>query len=554
MARDREKILSAVRKNEKERLESSKSAVDVFAKSGTYDSYMPAQSSSFNNVNPSNNALGAIRDAQNKLSTGSRNTSAFDVAPKPITLNADVEAYRKQTFDNYQVQQRKQAEEREEIRNKYSNLDKDTMSDISLVSQGREADKMTTGLTGAFVGISSMSNRSNAFSDARMTVESGNQAYDRLLDSGYSAKEVEQWVKMYSQKESEEFNKRIEDDSKELAKKHRGLASAGTVALNVATAPVAAASIIDDAARGEIDTNNKMLMPIKASKTIRSTVSEDIAEESKAGSWLYNVGMSGADSLVASWIPGGAAILATSAAVDTAIDLTERGVDSNKALVGGIAAGAFEAIFESISIGRFKALQQVSPKGVKDIVRNLANSMGVNASEEMLTEAANIVYDTIAHGDLSNYNLMVENLKSQGMKEPQAKKEAVKALVGQVFEAGAAGAVMGGAFTAIGTPIGYARNASTAKAIGTQINNAGEADAIIAEGLAAPKGTAPYLAAQQAKKKSEKGKSFDRALGVTAMEVGNYISDNTFETKGRFAKATTIDEVGEIYEAQKRMY
>lgn len=513
-----------------------------------------AQPGSFNNVNPSNNALGAIRDAQNKLSAGSRNTSAFDVAPKPITLNSDVEAYRKQTFDNYQARQRKQAEEREEIRNKYSNLDKDTMSDISLVSQGREADKMTTGLTGAFVGISSMSNRSNAFSDARMTVESGNQAYDRLIESGYSAKEVEQWVKMYSQKESEEFNKRIEDDSKELAKKHPVLASAGTVALNVATAPVAAASIIDDAARGEIDTNNKMLMPIKASKTIRSTVSEDIAEDSKAGAWLYNVGMSGADSLVVSWIPGGAAILATNAAVDTTIDLTERGVDSKKALVGGIAAGAFEAIFESISIGRFKALQEVSPKGVKDIVRNLAKSIGVNASEETLTEAANIVYDTIAHGDLSNYNLMVENLKSQGMKEPQAKKEAIKALVGQVLEAGAAGAVMGGAFTAIGTPIGYARNASTAKAIGTQIKNAGEADAIIAEGLAAPKGTAPYLAAQQAKKKSDKGKSVDRALGVTAMEIGNYISDNTFETKGRFAKATTIDEVGEIYESQKRMY
>lgn len=510
-----------------------------------------AQPSSFNNVNPSNNALGAIRDAQNKLSTGSRNTSAFDVAPKPITLNAEVEAYRKQTFDNYQVQQRKQAEEREEIRNKYTNLDQSTLTDIEIVAAGKEAEDYTKGLTG-FIG---RMGDPSIYAKHEERIDIGEQASNRLKAQGYTQSEIDAWAEMLRDKENIEFRENVESQSAKLAEEHPVLGSAASVFLRVASAPASAVAIIDDVAQdGRIDTNDKLHSLNYSANKIRSTVSENIAKESKAGAWFYNVGMSGADSIVASTIPGGAAILATSAAVDTTIDLTERGVDSNKALVGGIAAGAFEAIFESISIGRFKALQKVSPKGVKDIVRNLANSMGVNASEETLTEAANIVYDTIAHGDLSNYNLMVENLKSQGMTETQAKKEAVKALVGQVFEAGAAGAVMGGAFTAIGTPIGYARNASTAKVIGTQINNAGEADAIIAEGLAAPKGTAPYLAAQQAKKKSEKGKSFDRALGVTAMEVGNYISENTFETKGRFAKATTIDEVGEIYESQKRMY
>lgn len=499
-----------------------------------------------------NNPLASIRDAQNKLGVSS--TRAMDVAPKPITLNSDVEAYRKQTFENYQVQQKEEAKKQEDIRSKYSTLDEKTMSDVSLVSQGKEADKMTSGLTGVLTGYASMSNKDKSFSDARMMVESGNRAYDRLLESGYSKAEIEKWVEMYSAKESEEFSKRIEEDSVELAENHPFLASAGSVVLNTATAPVAVASIVDDTVRGKIDTNNKMLMPVKASETIRSTVSDNIAEKSEVGAWLYNVGMSGADSLAASVVPGGAAILATNAAVNTTLDLTERGVDANTALVGGIAAGAFEAIFESVSIGRFKALREVSPKGVRDVVKNVVKSMGVNASEEMLTEAANVVYDTVAHGDLGNYNLMVEELKSQGMSETQAKEEAIKVLVRQVFEAGAAGGIMGVGFAGLGSTVGYARNNSMAKTIGSQVKNAGEADAIIAEGLAAPKGSAAYVAAQQAQKKAEKGKSVDRALGVTAMEIGNYISDNTFETKGRFANATTFDEIGEIYDSQKRMY
>lgn len=572
MAINREKTLARVRQKEKEKiLTSGKSAVDVYERSGTYDDLksgsvlqsenlaapslgtpqgLPAiernSSVDWDKVYSSNKSLNAIRNTQKQFSQPSR-VNVADSLPKPLITNSESKKLYDRVY-NYTEESNKR---KTEIRNDYSNLDQSTMRDIEIVAAGKESEDYTKGLTG-FVGR--MGDKSiNAEHEKRVDI--GNQARNRLIAQGYTRTEIDTWAEMARNKENAEFRQSIETQSEQLAEEHPVLGSAASVFLKTASAPASAVAIIDDVAQGKkIDTNDKLHSVNYSANKIRSTVSEDIAEESKARAWLYNVGMSGADSIVASVIPGGSAILGVNAAVDTTLDLTERGVDSNKALVGGIAAGAFEAIFESISIGRFKALQEVSPKGVKDIVRNLAKSIGVNASEETLTEAANIVYDTIAHGDLSNYNLMVENLKSQGMKEPQAKKEAVKALVGQVFEAGAAGAVMGGAFTAIGTPIGYARNASTAKAIGTQINNAGEADAIIAEGLAAPKGTAPYLAAQQAKKKSEKGKSFDRALGVTAMEVGNYIADNTFETKGRFAKATTIDEVGEIYEAQKRMY
>lgn len=481
-------------------------------------------------------------------------TAAMDFAPKPITINSDVEEYRKRTFDNYQTQQRKTAERDTAIRNKYTTLDDNTMKEISLVSQGQEADKMTTGLTGVVTGLGSMTSKSNAYSDAIMMVDSGNRAYDRLKNEGYSDAEIKKWAEMYSQQESEKFNQALQEDAEALANEHPVLASAGTVALNMASAPLAAASIIDDTARGKIDTNSLALAPTQASRHIRSTISDNIAEDSEVGAWLYNVGMSGADSLAASAIPGGVALLATNAAVDTTIELTNRGLDADKALVGGLVAGAAEVIFESISIGKFKKLQEVSPMGVKDVVTNIAKSMGVNFSEEAVTEAANILYDTFANGDLSNYNIMVENYVAQGMTETQAKTEAKKQLLAQVFEAGAAGAVMGGAFGVIGSVGGYTKNTSQAKALGKAIQQSGSADAIIAEASAAPKKSRPNLAAEWAQKKLDKGKNADRALGVTAMESSQYIAQNDAVPVGEFQLATSLEEAQEMYADKKRMY
>jgi hypothetical protein len=45
----------------------------------------------------------------------------------------------------------------------------------------------------------------------------------------------------------------------------------------------------------------------------------------------------------------------------------------------------------------------VAPDSVKSIIKNLGKSMLVNASEETLTELANITYDTLINGEFANY-------------------------------------------------------------------------------------------------------------------------------------------------------
>jgi len=198
--------------------------------------------------------------------------------------------------------------------------------------------------------------------------------------------------------------------------------------------------------------------------TIRGTVSEKVNWE--IGHWdafdfIYNTGMSAADSFVAgtAFGPTGAGVtLGLSAAASGTNNALERGLTKEQAFWNGLSSGIFEGLFETVSLGQFSALKQSFAFGGKEIAKNIAKSMLVNASEEMATEAANIVYDIIANGDFSHYETTVRMYMAQGMSEEDAKWNAALDLGAQIAESGASGALMGFGFGAIGNLHGY-RNA-----------------------------------------------------------------------------------------------
>ena len=189
---------------------------------------------------------------------------------------------------------------------------------------------------------------------------------------------------------------------------------------------------------------------------IRGTVAEKVNWEIgswDAGAFLYNAGMSAADSIVSGLAFGnlGGTVLGLSAAAQATNDALDRGMSEKQAFWNGLASGVFEGLFESISIGQFNALKEVAPDSVKSIVKNLGKSMLVNASEEMLTELANITYDALVNGEYANYTL--EELKNGAWKDA----------VAQIVEAGASGALIGGVMGGAGNTMGYVNGSSDAK-------------------------------------------------------------------------------------------
>ena len=203
-----------------------------------------------------------------------------------------------------------------------------------------------------------------------------------------------------------------------------------------------------------LGTNELALM----TNTVRGTVQEMVDWE--IGSWdafdfLYSTTMSGADSLAASLTFGkfGGVVLGLSAAAQGTNDALARGMSDGQAFWNGLFSGVFEGLFETVSIGKFNKLKEVAPDSVKTIFKNLGKSMLVNASEETLTEIANIGYDTLINGEFANYTW--EELKNGAWKDA----------VLQVVEAGASGALMGVGMGSVGNAIGYYKGGKAAEKV-----------------------------------------------------------------------------------------
>ena len=255
--------------------------------------------------------------------------------------------------------------------------------------------------------------------------------------------------------------------------------------------------------------------------TIRGTVSEKVDWE--IGNWdafdfVYNTGMSMADSLVNTTLFGGfgGVSLGLSAAAQATNDALDRGLTKDQAFWNGITAGVFEGLFETVSIGSFKALQEVSAQSVKDIAKNIGKSMLVNASEEALTEIANITYDLIANGELSNFEINVRYYMEQGMSEAEAKHKAAVDLAHQVVESAASGALMGvgmGGIATAGSSINSAiQGADMKKTFGSDIGADLAAEAVEID----PNN--PF--AQKMKAKVDRGET------LSNRQVGNLVRQN----------------------------
>ena len=196
--------------------------------------------------------------------------------------------------------------------------------------------------------------------------------------------------------------------------------------------------------------------------TIRGEVSKKFSNkigEWDAGAFVYNTTMSGIDSAVSAMTLGsaGGLTLGLSAASQGSKSALEKGLTNEQAFWAGVFSGTFEMFFEEFSIGQFKVMQENPVSTFKDLIKNMAKSMGVNLLEEAATETANILYDYIAHGDLSDYAIRVEELKAQNEQfandEDKLTDEEIKAKVWgemglQVVEAAASGALMGFGMTA----------------------------------------------------------------------------------------------------------
>ena len=296
--------------------------------------------------------------------------------------------------------------------------------------------------------------------NARNMVRSFEQ---QLRDYGYSDQQIN-GIRNYAltQQHANEAAEMAQQVAQE-AKEHPWLSSAMSVGTNM----MAGAGALDIAAQNAlngtdpftggkmaVDRYTKSMVPSTVTNTIRGSVSEDM---SGIGSFLYNTGMSMADSLATLAIGGvtglhGAAdvILGGAAASQAITDAYDRGASDSQAMSVGLLYGTAEALFEHISLDKLRMFHTSAAAGkktAKTLVKDMLKQSFVEGSEEVCTDIANVISDAIVMADKSEINQTIATYQADGMSEDEATRRAWLDWLGQTAQDFAGGAISGGVMT-----------------------------------------------------------------------------------------------------------
>lgn len=296
--------------------------------------------------------------------------------------------------------------------------------------------------------------------NARNTVRSFEQ---QLRDYGYSDQQIN-GIRNYAltQQHANEAAEMAQQVAQE-AKEHPWLSSAMSVGTNM----MAGAGALDIAAQnalngtdpftGEkmaVDRYTKSMVPSTVTNTIRGSVSEDM---SGIGSFLYNTGMSMADSLAtlavggATGLHGAADVILGGAAASQAItDAYDRGASDSQAMSVGLLYGTAEALFEHISLDKLRMFHTSAAAGkktAKTLVKDMLKQSFVEGSEEVCTDIANVISDAIVMADKSEINQTIAAYQADGMSEDEATRRAWLDWLGQTAQDFAGGMISGDMMT-----------------------------------------------------------------------------------------------------------
>ena len=213
-----------------------------------------------------------------------------------------------------------------------------------------------------------------------------------------------------------------------------------------------------------VDYHGGAFLPYAYTSGVRDTVSKNLeTDHGKAASFAYGVGTSMLDSAatVGLTVAGVPAWLATStlggaAATSAMQEAKDRGLDDDRAIWTGLLAGVAESAFEKISLENLITMK--APTGtvrqkILGTLRNTAKQAGIEGSEEVFTDFANLISDGIINGNMSQIRQAMDGYVAEGMTEEEARDKAIGDWIKDTavdFAAGAlAGGLMGGASNAV---------------------------------------------------------------------------------------------------------
>lgn len=286
----------------------------------------------------------------------------------------------------------------------------------------------------------------------------------------------------YEDSMQDEWDRRVTDYETGAARRVADGMGVVSSARDVLAAPVKGAGYMERLGRQmlgqEAGAYDQATLLARVTDESRGQVSRNIREKNGAVlSFVYDAGMSIFDNLINQAVWGDVGEMATlasmgaSSAASSYNDAIDRGADVNEAMAAGTMAGLAEVIFEKVPLEKFLDLVQGKSSG--KFVMELLRQSGIEAAEEMCTELANTITDSLIMGEKSNYAQSVAAYISQGMDGDAARRAAMLDVCKNIGLSGLGGGFSGMVMGGVGQGLGELNRRSEARAQTASGNGSG---------------------------------------------------------------------------------
>ncbi len=491
-------------------------------------------------------------------------------------------------LDEYdkKIQKMEEYERRQKIVDKYSDIpnQKDFADKSKQIDQSNQDDvyRKVNGLSESIASVASNIGTDNvAMWNNRMTKTMDDEKYRQMTDvqrgtynylyNTQGADAANEYLSAINKDLQQRATEAAVESQREMVKDGAvgaTVANIASVGENLMSAPGFITSAAAKATGHSVDdTYDVFNLSGKMANATRETTAEEIANQDywkdkntilgNTGSWIYNAGMSMADSVAAMLVgkslgvglAGGemngatlekvknitskatSLIMSSEAATQTVTDMKEQGYSDDRALGVGALYGAVEYISEKLG------LDAILGAG-GNVFARLAKSFASEGSEEVASNILDRIVDTLANGNQSEMMDAFDKCRAQGLSNSQALASVVSMAGQEDLSAFLAGGLSGMAMSGANEAIMSGERHLQQDSYGKNVRSNGNAKKLIDAGLTADENSKLYRIATELADKEKNGKTVSkRQLGKLAMEMQS--SDDAATTQ---AQKTVLED------------
>ena len=473
-------------------------------------------------------------------------------------------------LDEYdkKIQEMEEYERRQKIVDKYSDIpnQKDYADKSKQIDKSNQDDvyRKVNGLSESIASVASNIGTDNvAMWNNRMTKTMDDEKYRQMTDvqrgtynylyNTQGADAANEYISAISKDLQQRATEAAVESQKEMVKDGAvgaTVANIASVGENLMSAPGFITRAAAKATGHSVDdTYDIFNLSGKMANATRETTAEEIANQDywkdkntifgNTGSWIYNAGMSMADSVAAMLVGkslgvglagGGTSgatfekvknitkkatslIMSSQMATQTVTDMKEQGFSDDRALGVGALYGAVEYISEKLG------LDGILGAG-GNVFARLAKSFAAEGSEEVASNILDRIVDTLANGNQSEMMAAFDECRAQGLSNSQALAKVVSMAGQEDLSAFLAGGLSGMAMSGANEAIMSGERHLQQDIYGKNLRRSGNAGELIDAGLTADKNSKLYRIAAELADAEDSGKTISkRQLGKLAMEM-----------------------------------